>query len=480
MRLLTVFPILLLTLTACAVPDRGASSPAAPTSVPAKSIAAPADAATTEAFDPAIRATLETSLLATEWKGSPEGSVLFPLDPASGTARPGYTPISLGQVFSHAFSSDKRILAAVSFPNENAYDGSLLLIDLSTWKTRRFELDLDGWVSTMVFSPDGKQLAVAHGESSYQLTMINIARGVILAQSQIDAYVTRMKFTESGDALMLYTPAINVMNGLSADPPQVRLLDAANLSTRWSAELKDVRDGVFPTNENVTSADLYEPGNAVYLSPGVAFAPDGNVLYIIHADSEQLTTVDFDTQKFKTTEIKDKLSWFERLLSITAGVVHAKIADGTSKQAVVSPDGQFLYVVGFNSASNQDKQGNWQMEQTPLGLEIIQTSDGSRVDHIETDTTELSLSPDGRFLYLRNWVDTAPWTEIFDTSSREIIAREEALYATPARLLNGEFLLVSTYVSSEEKYHMSVLQPSDLSVVADWTGPEFIYWLTAP
>jgi hypothetical protein len=368
----------------------------------------------------------------------------------------------------------------VSFPNQNAYNGSLLLIDLSTWKTQRFELDLDGWVSTMVFSPDGKRLAIAHGESTYKLTMINIEQGVILAQSQINVYITRMKFTETGDALMLYTPAINMMNGLSADAPQVRLLDATDLSVRWSTELKDVRDGIFPTNENVTQTNLYEPGNAVYLSPGLAFAHNENVLYIVHADSEQLTTVDFGSQKVQTVEIQAKLSWFERLLSFGAGIAHAKIADGTSKQAVVSPDGQFLYVVGINNSSSQDQRGNWEYNQTPLGLEIIQTSDGSRVERFETDTTELSLSPDGRFLYLRTWIDTAPWTEIFDTSNQQVITRREALYATPAVLLNGQFLLVSTYVSSKEKYHMSVLQPSDLSVVSDWIGPEFIYWLTPP
>jgi hypothetical protein len=78
------------------------------------------------------------------------------------------------------------------------------------------------------------------------------------------------------------------------------------------------------------------------------------------------------------------------------------------------------------------------MEQTPLGLEIIQTNDGSLERHVETDTTEISLSPDGRFLYLRSWgshPENIPWTEIFDTMIQKIVARKDKVFASPALLL---------------------------------------------
>ncbi len=466
MRLFTVFLTVLLMLTACAAPVQ-------PTTVPA-------DTATPESQAVISDGTLQTSLLATLWKNNSEGQVLLPFDPATGTALPGYTPISLGQSSFPAFSPNRKTLAVVSFPGDGTYHGNLLVIDLPTWKTRRFELELAGWVSTMVFSPDGKRLAVAHGESNYTLTMIDVEKGVITAQSKTTGFVPRLKFTESSDALMLYSSGGDDRLKVSAGPPQILLLDAADLSPRWSATLDNVHDGVFAKDETITQSQLYEPGNAMYLSPGLAFAPDRDVLYIVHADSEQLTTVDFGAQKVETVEIQAKLSWFERLLSLTADVAHAKVADGTSKQIGVSPDGQFLYVVGVKNASSQDQQGNWEYNQTPLGLEIIQASDGTRVEHFETDATELSLSPDGRFLYLKNWMDTAPWTEIFDTAARKIVARKESFYATPVLLMNGQLLLASTYVSPDQENHMSVRQASDLSVMSDWTGSEFIYWLPTP
>lgn len=465
MRLILIFLSILLGVTACAAP-----APPNSTDIP-----------TSESDLVVVNGTFETSLLATEWKGGSEGSVLFPFDPASGTALPGYLPIPLGYFSSHAFSPDRSILAVVSFPTETPYNGSLLRIDLAGWKTQSFELELIGWVNSIVFSADGRRLAIAHGQSSYKITVFDLEQGLIITQRQTDSLISRMKFIEDGTRLMLYSPAI--YNGLSAGPPKAILLDAIDLSPLWTVELEHVRDGIFSKDENSTPENIHEPGQAYYISPGLTFAPDRDALYIVHADSEELTTVNFESQTVETVEIQTKLTWFERLLSLTAGAAHAKIGDGTIRQAVVSPDGQFLYVVGVNNITSQDQYGNWQMEQTPLGLEIHQTSDGSLVKHFETDTTELSLSPDGRFLYLRNWGSNQtniPWTEIFDTSSRQVVAREEKISGMPALLMNGELLLVSTYSTGETSHHMSVLQPDGSSVLAEWTSTKYVWWLTTP
>jgi hypothetical protein len=186
MRLLPVFLTFLLILTACA-------APAQPTT-------APVDVSEPELQAPVLGGTFETSLLVTEWKGGSEGNMLFPLDPATGTALPGYTPISLGYSSNHAFSPDRGTLAVVSYPNQATFNGSLFLVDLPAWKTRDLDLKLIGWVHTMVFSPDGKQLAIAHGESSFKLTMVNLEEGTIAAQSQTDSYISHLKFTEGGAA----------------------------------------------------------------------------------------------------------------------------------------------------------------------------------------------------------------------------------------------------------------------------------------
>lgn len=467
MRLFTLSLILLTLLTACA------SAQTAPTASPVEPTAAPP-----EAPEVVSDGTFETSLLGTVWKGSADGTLLFPFDPASGEVLPGYKPIPLGFSSTHAFSPDRSKLAVVSFANQSAIKGSLLLIDLPTWTPEGFDLELIGWVNHIVFSPDGKRLAIAHGQSNYMLTIVDLERESIIAQSPTDSFVTRLKFTENGDALMLYSPAASTANLLSAGPPSVLLLDATNLNPLWTAELDGVRDGIFPKGEDVTAANIHEPGQAYYLSPALVFAPDRDTLYVVHADSDQLTTADFESQTIKTVDVRSRLTLFERLLSLTAGVAHAKVADGTVRQAVISPDGKLLYVVGVNHATFQDTSGNWQWEQTPLGLEILQTSDGSRVDHMETDTTELSISPDGRFLYLRSWDQNTPSTEIFDTLRQQVILRKDKLSAMPAWLINGQYLLTSTYSTSDTAHHMSLVQPDGSSVLAEWTDTEYVWWLT--
>ena len=486
MRHLPVFLTSLLLLAACAPTATPRSEPTAPPAAPTELIPVPTEVAP-ETPTPAIQASYETSLLAIVWKEKAKCNLLFPVDPLTGKALPGYEPISLGYSTFHAFSPDHRTVAAVSFPSQAAYNGSLVLLDLATWTTRRFDLKLRGWVSSIVFSPDGKRLAIAHGESKHFVTIVEVETGTITAQRETDsAYISRLKFTQSGTALMLYSPVIKnrfTENEMSAGPPQILLLDAEDLNPLWSAGLEGVRDGIFPRDENVTPENIHEPGQAFYLNPGLVFAPDRDALYLVHADSEQLTTVDFESQTVKTVEIQDKFTLFERLLSLTAGVAHAKVGDGITRQAAVSPDGQFLYVAGVNDSTFQGKQGNWQMEQTPLGLEIIETRDGSRVEHIETDTTELSLSPDGRFLYLRNWgtrPKNLPWTEIFDTSTRQLVTRKENISAMPALLINGEYRLVSTFSTGEYSHHMSILEPDGSSVLAEWTDSEAVWWLTTP
>jgi DNA-binding beta-propeller fold protein YncE len=468
MRVFTI--LLILILTAC-TPSQ--IQPMAPRATPV----APATS-TPESHPVIIDGTFETSLLATVWKGQAEGTVLFPIDPASGEALSGYRPIPLGFSSLHAFSPDRNKLAVVSFSNETALDGSLVLIDLPTWSSQRFDLELIGWVNSIVFSPDGKQLAIAHGQSYCQLTIVDIERGGITAQSQTESLVMRLKFTENSDALMLYSPTVSAGDGLSAGPPQVTLLDASDLSPRWSAEVEEVHDGIFSKDKNAPEVNIHEPGQALYISPAVVFAPDRDALYIVHADSEQLTTVDFESQNVHTVDVRTTLTWFERLLSLTTGVAHAKIGDGIVRQAVVSSNGEFLYMVGINNMTVKDKWGNWQMEQSPLGLEILQTRDGSRVSRFETNGTELSLSPDGRFLYLRNWGKNTTSTEIFDTSTQQVILRTDKVAAMPALLMNGEFLLASTYSTSDSSHHMAILQPDGSSVLAEWTDNEFVWWLT--
>jgi hypothetical protein len=425
-----------------------------------------------------------------EWQGSPGSHLLVPVDPVSGQALPDYEPISLGQSITHAFSPDGNMLAVVGFKSsENPRGGTLHLIDLRTWEDRTQAMDLEGYVNAIAFSPDGKQLAIAcSGDLKNQLLILDVSKPFIksktaIRQSPLDLFVYKMKFSADGSGLMVYGSRIEnrfTVNETSPESPVAVLLDSVDLSVRWEANLEGVRHGIVPKDGGAT-VDMSQPGQAIYLFPALVFAPQRDILYVVHPDEDKLTTVDFGGQNFSTAEIKPQLSWMERLLSLTAGVAHAKVAEGTSKVAVVSPDGQFLYIVGQRNDLIQDKNGNWQMIANPLGMQIVRAEDGSRLAHIDTEASELSISADGRYLYLRGWGEAqdSAWTQVFDVSTNQSTTRMDRMWLVSTRRANGSPIMASSVWINDQGEHRNALVDSQ-SVLAEWISPDYLAWLITP
>jgi hypothetical protein len=342
----------------------------------------------------------------------------------------------------------------------------------------------------MDFSSDGKHLAISHGNDKSRLLLLEMDKPFEKSESAVrensmDFLIHNMKFTTNGSGLMIYGSQIEnrfTANEMSPSPPIVALLDNADLSVRWKAELDGVHHGVLPKDENGdTTVDLHQPGQAVYLYPGLDFAPDRDALYVVHPDEDELTTVDFGAQKVSTAEIKPQLSWLERLLSLTVGVAHAKIAEGTRKDVVVSPDGQFLYIVGQRTDLIQDKSGDWQMIENPLGLQIVRAADGSRLAYYDSEASEISISADGRYLYLRGWGDAqdSARTEVFDTSKNKAITRLDGMWLVPTRYANGAPVFASSVWLNDKGEHQNAIVDSQ-TVLAEWVSPEYLAWLTTP
>jgi len=433
--------------------------------------------------------TLADSVPVAEWTGNPGSHLLVPVDPASGQPLAGYEPIPLGQAISHAFSSDGNTLAVVGFESsERPRGGTLHMIDLATWDDQTQELQLEGYVNAMAFDPDGEQLVIAHSDVKNQVLILDVGKPFVksktaVRQTLLDFFVHKLKFNTDGSGLIVYGTKVEnryTVNEMSPESPVAVLLDSADLGLRWEANLEGVRHGIVPKDENEgASVDMSQPGQAIYLYPGLAFAPEGDILYVVHPDEDKLTTVDFGAQNVSTAEIKPQLSWIERLLALTARVAHAKVAEGTSKYAVASPDGQFLYIVGQRNDLIQDKNGNWQMISNPLGLQIVRAEDGSRLAQIDTEASELSISADGRYLYLRSWDETqnSPWTQMFDTSSSQSTARMDGMWLVPTRRANGAPILASSVWMNDKGEHRNVLVDSQ-SVLAEWVSPDYLAWLT--
>lgn len=438
--------------------------------------------------------TLEASILAGLWKSNSEGHLLVPIDPSSSQALDGYEPISLGQSYSYAFSPDLSRLAAVGYVSPlHPHGGSLHLIDLVTWEDHVQELQLDAYVNAMDFSPDGERLAIAYGNNNSQVLVLNAVESPVkskttLLQTSVDFLVNEMEFTSDGSGLMIYGYRIenpSTVNQQNPEPPFVALLDSSDLSVLWNENLEGVRHGIFPKDENSDEpVDFTQPGQAIYFFPGLTFAPEGNVLYVVHANEDVLTTVDFDAREFSSVEIQPQLSWMERLLSLTAGVAHAKVAEGTTKQVAISPDGETLYIVGQNSELGEQKGNTWQIVENPLGLQIVRAEDGKRLARYDTEASAVSISFGGHYLFLQGWSQEhdSAWTQVFDTTTnRPETGVENNTWLVPTRRLNGTPILASSvYINGESEHHYTIVDSRNLSTLAEWSSSDYLAWLKVP
>lgn len=407
-------------------------------------------------------------------------NTLLVVSPVTGTPFDEFPSIALEYYDNYAFAPNGKTLAVIS-------NAKLYLIDLPSWKSQVRDIDLHGPVNPVIYSPDGSLLALVGGTSSNELRIVDASSGQVIASTQAGFSIRNLKFTADGKALMVYGPqlastGVAANAGVSVGVPKAALYAASDLSLLWSVKLNGLRDGVFPKKtETANTPDIYQPGAAWFFQPGVAFAPDHDLLYLVHGDKDQLTTVDFGGRKVKTVDLRLETSWLDRLLSLTAGVAHAKGMDGTSKQAVISPDGKFLFVVGNTETVTPKANGtDWDITDTPIGLEIINPQNGLLLDKIDTLASFVRLSPDGAQLYLIGWKEGIPFTDVYDLSSKSIIKHLDHMYLIPTRLLDGKAILASSDFLNGSETYVTLLDPATWATGGQWTGKGDVGWLIDP
>jgi hypothetical protein len=346
---------------------------------------------------------------------------------------------------------------------------------------------LHGPISSVVYSPDGTLLALAGGSSDSDLRVLDARNGRVNARAQAGFSIRNIKFTADGKAIMMYGPQLASTGiasgvGVSVGAPNAALYASSDLSLLWSVKLNGIRDGTFPKKtDTANTPDIYQPGAAWHFEPGIAFAPNHDILYVVHGDEDKLTTVDFSNRKVKTVDLQVKTSWLDRLLASTAGVAHAKGMDGTTKQAVISPDGKFLFVAGNTETVTPKANGSdWDVTDTSIGLQVIDPQDDTLLDKIDTDASLVRLSPEGRQVFLMGWKNGTPWTEVYDISSRNIIRHLDGIYLIPTRRLDGKEILVSSRTTNGDVSYITLLDPDTWATVSEWKGTGDVGWLIDP
>jgi hypothetical protein len=218
-------------------------------------------------------------------------------------------------------------------------------------------------------------------------------------------------------------------------------------------------------------------------SPGVVASPDGSRLYIVHADADRLTTVDFTARSVQTREIQQPEAMLDRFLGLFFQEASAKgERTGASKEVGISPDGAALYVLGGSSNDTRDPDDDTHR------LQIIDVASAEEVASHGLETGGwMELTPDGRYLMIF-WLGESPsepnmnqtWTEIRDAHNLDIVVRLEAWDVTVSRSFDGELVVLAARPDySDETTELAVLDPNTFEIVSIWTVDGAASWVAA-
>ena len=467
----------ILGLTACGTP-----SPASPTPVPTAEVFTPALAVAPTPASPSVP--FGQSVLVAQFDPTVNSIVLAPVDPSTGIPLAGHAAVALGASFDYGFTPDGHTLIFTKYASSNPARGELHFLDLATWKDDFALLLLSAnWTSALAFSQDGARLAIATaGPNGSSLWLVDSRRRVVLAHIQTQALVSEMKFSSDGQSLMDYEHPGPDNAGPSELPPDVVLRSTSDLSAEWSRSLTVVRDGFVP-NETF-AGDPYQPGVGSMFRPAIVFAPDKDLLYVVHADVLRLTRIDFDRKSVLTLDIRPELSWIGRILVLSATTAFAKPQNGIELQASISPDGTTIYVDGVKTTLTKQTSGQWLEEQAPLNLQAIRLKDAVQIYKSTAAGGTLELSADGASLLVPQMDDstgTVTGTSEVDPLTGSPVGQYAGLALRFAALMDGTPILVSAFpgATNPQTTRMTALTPGH-QLLGSWTTPGCAEWLFKP
>jgi WD40 repeat protein len=426
------------------------------------------------------------SALVTQFDRKLNISILAPVDPLTGQQLKGYTPINAGLAgLSYSFSPDKKTLIFITYAsNSSPAQPTLHFLDLSAWKDSLLSLNqfyLNGWISGWALSPDGKRFAITTTDKNDDLLLVDVIKHRVIARTNTSYQVNNLQFTADSSGLMIYGHRWDQNTGVIQGAPVAELLSAQDLSPTWSVKLNNVRDG-FQPNPKFTGS-VYEPGAGTVYSPGIVFSPIKDTLYIVHADVDKLTQVDFDRRSVTILDIRPKLSWFEQFLMLSAGNAYAKGQEGIELQAVISPDGSVIYTTGTQNKVDITSNGDVNFTQTPLNLKAINAADGIELFKSEATGSNPSFSSDGASLFLDQYLDSGYLSETDEVNARTgvLIARYKDLALQATHRMDGTALLVSTAQGyTNQSITKMTAFTADHTLLGKWTAPEYAEWLIMP
>ncbi len=411
------------------------------------------------------------------------GNFLVPISLITGKPVPGFTPVEFGLSNTYTLSADRERLVFVTNSTLSCFNACLHELNLRTWKEEITPIVLPNSLAEntrLAFDQTGNQVAVfidSNAGNGGQLLLVDLAQAKIVQQVDVSANILQIAFTPGGE-LAVYGNKPGNPNQLTF--MYVTLYATPGLNVKWQHDLDMIAYGTESQLDPLT-----DPSQGEYLNPAAVFSTDQSRLYVVAADKPLLVTVDFTRQLLSSATIQPRQSLLDQLMTIGTSVAYAKMLNGTSLSASLSMDGKYLYVVGATSAGVKDKNGDWTVQTTPLGLKVVDTSDGSLVKQLDTNASSVATSLDGKTILLNGWGDSSSsdqvWTDLVDVQTYRITGRVND-YLLPSRLLDGSLAWLGTDWQYSGPSQMNIYRSGDQSPtsILDKSQTSESVWIPVP
>ena len=304
-----------------------------------------------------------------------------PIDPQTLADSPGYTPIQLEARYRSALSPDNQTLAFLTSPDDRSVPPksesqrvyTLRLLDLAGWREHQTPVAVAGTIGWFGFGADNRHiywLVSTDSDETPQIgrdyTLYRYALGTLHAEmvAQLPRGIVGEAWSDlrplrSGRQLVFYDLA-SAANGR----PQLHFLDLASGQSIATLPLAGVRTG----------ATLGASGEERFL-PGLSWDMAHDRLYVAHADTDTITTVDLARRTIiRQAAIGDDsavptydLEQYTVDRALTAGRVQYRFA-------TLDTTGNSLIVSGRETITEPLPGGRWQVRDRIDTMRVIATA----------------------------------------------------------------------------------------------------------
>ncbi len=135
------------------------------------------------------------------------------------------------------------------------------------------------------------------------------------------------------------------------------------------------------------------------LVPAVVWDEARSRVLVVHADEPVVTALDLDTGTMTRHTWSEPTTWLHRLAASWNPVAHAKgPSTGTNRSAVLTPDGETLFVATEVGEFVRSSEDDWSVEWTPRGVVAIDTTTWRVLDRWDEPIAILAMSPGGEYV----------------------------------------------------------------------------------